>query len=157
MERRYMERRHTGKKVLAIVLLLGVAFWAGMYLGQQPPEEIQKQLQELSQGVVDQTVGLVEADLLVQKKVLQATSGFLNGKSKVLDGNPDEAIAELEETLDYLGEAIKVSPGGDTSDALLDTMTDIGDLRRSLTDGQAISPETWGEAQEKLDALLSQS
>ncbi len=151
-----MERRHTGKKVLAIVLLLGAAFWAGIHIGQQSPEEIQRQFQELSQGVMDQTVGLVEADLLVQKKVLQATSGFLNGKSKVMNGNPDEAIAELEKTLEYLGEAIKVS-GGDTSDALLDTMTNIGDLRRSLTDGQTVSPEIWEEAQEKLEALLSQS
>lgn len=25
-----MERRHTGKKVLAIVLLLGAAFWGGV-------------------------------------------------------------------------------------------------------------------------------
>ena len=152
-----MERRHTGKKVLAIVLLLGAAFWAGFYMGRQPPEEIQKQFQELSQEVMDQTVGLVETDLLVQKKVLQAGSGFLNGKSKVLDGNPDEAIAELEKTLDYLEEAIKISPGGDTSDALLDTMANIGDLRRSLTDGQAVSPDTWEEAQEKLEALLSQT
>ncbi|MCY3727822.1 MAG: hypothetical protein OXF97_02345 [Nitrospira sp.] len=149
-----MERRHTGKKVLAIVLLLGAAFWAGMYLGQQSPEEIQKQFQELSQEVMDQTVGLVEADLLVQKKVLQAAAGFLNGKSKVLDGNPDEAIAELEKTLDYLEEAIKISPGRDTSDALLDTMANIRDLRRSLTDGQAVSPDTWEEAQEKLEGLL---
>ncbi len=150
-----MERRHTGKKVLAIVLLLGVAFGAGFYLGRQPPEEIQKQFQELSQGVVDQTVGLVETDLLVQKKVLQATSGFLNGKSKVLAGNPDEAIAELEKTLDYLGEALRIHSGGDASDALLATMSTIGDLQRSLADGQDVSLDTWEEAQEKLEALLS--
>ena len=152
-----MERRHTGKKVLAIVLLLGAAFWAGMYLGRQPPEEIQKQFQELSQEVVDQTVGLVESDLLVQKKVLQATSGFLSGKSQILNDNTDEAIAELEKTLDYLEEAIKISPGGDTSDALLDTMANIGDLRRSLADGQAVSLDTWEEAQEKLEALLQET
>ncbi len=149
-----MERRHTGKKILAIGLLLGAAFWAGMYLGQQPPEEIHRQFQELSQEVVDQTVGLVDKDLLVQKKVLQAASEFLDGKSKVLDGNPDEAIAELEKTLDYLEEAIKISPGGETSDALLDTMANIGDLRRSLTDGEAVSLDIWEAAQEKLDALL---
>lgn len=149
-----MERRHPGKNVLAIVLLLGVAFGAGFYLGRQPPEEIQKQFQELSQGVVDQTVGLVETDLLVQKKVLQATSGFLDGKSKVLAGNPDEAMAELEKTLDSLGEALKVSSGGDTSDALLETMSTIGDLQRSLADGQDVSLDTWEKAQEKLEALL---
>ncbi len=149
-----MERRHTGKKVLAIILLLGVAFGAGFYLGRQPPEEIQKQFQELSQGVVDQTVGLVETDLLVQKKVLQATSGFLNGKSKVLAGNPDEAIAELEKTLDYLGEALRINSGGDASDMLLATMSTIGDLQRSLADGQDVSLDTWEKAQEKLEALL---
>ena len=142
------------RKFLAILLILGAAFGAGYYVGRQPPEEIQKQLQELSQEVVDQTVGLVEEDLLVQKKFLQAMSGFLDGKAKILAGKPDEAIAELEETLDYLEEAVKMK-GEETSDALLETMSKIGDLRRSLADGQAVSQEALDDAQEKLEALLS--
>ena len=142
------------KKFLAIVLILGAAFGAGYYVGRQPPEEVKKQLQELSQEVVQQTVGLVEGDLLVQKKFLQAMSGFLDGKAKILAGKPDEAIVELEETLDYLEEAVKIK-GEETSDALLETMSKIGDLRRSLADGQAVSQEALDEAQEKLEALLS--
>ncbi len=142
------------KKFLAIVLILGAAFGAGYYVGRQPPEEVKKQLQELSQEVVEQTVGLVEGDLLVQKKFLQAMSGFLDGKAKILAGKPDEAIVELEETLDYLEEAVKMK-GEETSDALLETMSKIGDLRRSLADGQAVSQEALDEAQEKLEALLS--
>ena len=144
------------KKFLAIVLILGAAFGAGYYVGRQPPEEVKKQLQELSQEVVEQTVGLVEGDLLVQKKFLQAMSGFLDGKAKILAGKPDEAIVELEETLDYLEEAVKMK-GEETSDALLETMSKIGDLRRSLADGQAVSQEALEEAQEKLEALLSQA
>lgn len=142
------------RKFLAILLILGAAFGAGYYVGRQPPEEVQKQLQELSQEVVDQTVGLVEEDLLVQKKFLQAMSGFLDGKAKILAGKPDEAVAELEETLDYLEEAVKMK-GEETSDALLETMSKIGDLRRSLADGQAVSQEALDDAQEKLEALLS--
>ena len=149
-----MDRRHTGKKFLAIVVLLGAAFWAGYYVGQQPPEEVKRQLQELSQEVVDQTVGLVEGDLPVQKKVLQAMSGFLSGRAKILDGKPEEAVADLAETLDYLEEAVKMK-GKETPDVLLETMSKIGDLRRSLADGQAVSQEALEEAQEKLEALLS--
>lgn len=141
------------KKFLAIVLIFGAGFWAGYYMGQRPPEEVKKQLQELSQEVVDQTVGLVEGDLLVQKKFLQAMSGFLDGKARILDGKPDEAIAELEKTLDYLGQAVKMK-GVETSDALLEAMSTIGDLRRSLADGQTVSQEALEEAQEKLEALL---
>ncbi len=149
-----MDRPHTMRKFLASVLVLVAAFGAGYYVGRQPPEEVQQQLQEFSQEVVDQTVGLVEGDLLVQKRFLQAMSGFLDGRAKILAGKPDEAIAELDETLDHLEEAVKME-GEETSDALLETISKIGDLRRSLAEGQAVSQEALEEAQEKLEALLS--
>lgn len=156
MEMHAMDKSHTGKKFLAIVVLLGAVFAAGFYMGRQPPEDIKKQFQEISQEVVDQTVGLVEGDLLVQKKVLQAMSEFLSGRAKILAGKPDEAVAELDETLDYLGEAVKMN-GEETSDILLETISRIGDLRRSLVDGQAVSQEALEEVQEKLNALLSET
>ena len=149
-----MERSHAGKKFLAIVVLLGAVFWAGHYVGRQPPEEVKKQLQELSQEVVEQTVGLVEGDLLVQKKVLQATSGFLNGRAKILDGKPEEAVAELEKTLEYLEEAVKMK-GEETAEALRETTSQIRDLRDSLANGQDASQEALEDIQAKLEALLS--
>ena len=78
----------------------------------------------------------------------------MSGKAKILDGKPEKAIGKLEETADYLEEAVKMK-GGETSDALLETMSKIEDLRRSLADGQAVSPETLDEVQSKLEALLS--
>ena len=156
METNPMERSHTGKKFLAIVVLLGAVFAAGFYMGRQPPEDIKKQFQEISQEVVDQTVGLVEGDLLVQKKVVQAMSEFLNGRAKILAGKPEEAIAELDETLDYLGEAVEMK-GEETSAALHETMSKIEDLRDSLANGQATSQEALEEVQEKLNALLSET
>lgn len=147
------ERSHTGKKFLAIVVLLGAVFAAGFYMGRQPPEEIERQFQELSQEVVEQTVGLVEGDLLVQKKVLQAMSGFLNGRANILDGKHKEAVADLEETLEYLEEAVKMK-GEETSDALRETMVKIQELRDSLANDQATSQEALEEIQDKLNALL---
>ncbi len=141
------------KKFLASVLIVGAAFWAGYYVGQQPPEEVRKQLQELSQEVIEQTIGLEEGELLLQKEFLQAKSRFLDGKAKILDGKYDEAITELDETLDHLKQAAKMK-GKETSDALHGAMSKIEDLQRSLADGQAISQEKFEEAQEKLDSLL---
>ena len=83
-------------------------------------------------------------------------SGFLDGKAKILAGKREEAAAELEETLDYLEEAVKMQ-GEETSDVLLETMSNIGDLRRSLADGREVSQEALDEAQAKLEALLSQA
>ena len=147
------------KKLLVIIILLGAAFGAGFYVGRQPPEEVKRHIQELSQEVVDQTVGVVdgvgvvEGDLPVQKKFLQAMSEFLNGKARILDGKPDEAIAELEKTLDSLKQAAKMQ-GVETSDALLGTMSNIEDLQRSLAKGQAVSQAALEKIQEKLEALL---
>ena len=148
-----MEKSHTGKKLLAIVVLLGAVFWAGFYVGRQPPEEVKQQLQEFSQEVVDQTVGLVEGDLLVQKRFLQAMSGFLDGRAKILAGKPDEAIAKLDGTLDYLEETVKMQ-GEDASDAIHETMSKIRDLRDSLADGQEVSQEALEDVQARLEALL---
>jgi len=141
------------KKFLAILLIFGLGFWAGYYVGQRPLEEVQRQLQELSQEVVEQTIGLGNEELLAQNNVLRALSGFVDGKAKILGGKPDEAVAELERTLDYLKEAVKIK-GAETSDALIKTMSKIDDLRQSLADGQAVSQETLEDVQANLEALL---
>ncbi len=142
-------------KFLRIVLILG-AFLAGLYVGRQPPEEIKNQIRELSQGVVEQTVGLVEEDLLVQKKVVQATSGFLNGRAKMLAGKQEEAIADLEKTLEHLEQAVRMK-GSETSDALREAMAKVADLQRAMADGQAVSQEKLEAAQEQLNSLLWQT
>ena len=142
-------------KFLRIVLILG-AFLAGLYVGRQPPEEVKNQIRELSQGVVEQTVGLVEEDLLVQKKVVQATSGFLNGRAKILAGKHEEAIADLGKTLEHLEQAVRMK-GSETSDALREAMAKVADLQRAMADGQAVSQEKLEAAQEQLNSLLWQT
>lgn len=154
METNPMERRnHMGKKFLAMILIFGLGFWAGHYVGQRPLEEVKTQLQDLSQKVVKQTIGMGNEELLAQNNVLRALSGFVNGKAKILDGKSDEALAEMEKTLDYLKEAVRMK-GAESSDALIETMSNIDDLRQSLADGQAVSREALEDVQAKLEGLL---
>ena len=61
------------KKFLVIVLLLGAAFGAGYYVGRQPPEEVKRQIRELSQEVVEQMTGFGEDDL---KNFYKPSQGF---------------------------------------------------------------------------------
>ena len=84
---------------------------------------------------------------------MQAKARFLDSKDKILDGKYDEAIAELDETLDHLKQAAKTK-GTETSDALLGAMSKIADLQRSLANGQNVSREEMDEAQKDLDSLL---
>lgn len=148
-----MGKNQAMKKFLAMILIFGLGFWAGYYVGQRPLEEVKRQLQELSQKVVKQTIGLGNEELLAQNNVLRALTGFVNGKAKILDGKSDEALAEIEKTLDYLKEAVKMK-GAESSDALIETMSNIEDLRRTLADGQAVSQEALEDVQVKLEALL---
>ncbi len=75
------------KKFLAIVLILGAVFLAGYYMGQQPPEEVKKQLRELSQEVIEQTIGPEEEEMVLQEEFM------------------DETVTDLNETLDHLKQA----------------------------------------------------
>ena len=75
------------KKILVIVLILGTVFLAGYYVGRQPPEEVKKQLRELSQEVIEQTIGPEAEEMLPQEEFF------------------DETVTDLNETLDHLKQA----------------------------------------------------
>ena len=142
------------RKFLRIVLVLAGVFCAGYYVGQQPPEEVKRQLQTMSDEVVDRAHDLSEGELFLQKELLDAKSRFLDGKAEILEGKYDEAVARLEETLHHLQTAIK-RKGKETSRTLLAAaMAKIQDLQRSLADGRDVSREEIDNAQKGLDSLL---
>lgn len=144
------------KKFLGMVFVLGAVFWAGYYVGQQPPGAVKRQLQTMSNEVMERAHDLREGDLSLQKEFLDAKSRFLDGKAEILEGKYEKAVAELEKTLHHLKTAIKLK-GKETSRALLDAaMSKIAALQRSLADGRDVSREEVDDAQKDLDSLLGQ-
>ena len=143
-------------KFVGILLLFGGIFWAGYYVGQQPPEEVKRTLRTMSEGVVERTFGLEDGRLDLKREFLEAKSRFLDSKSEILDGKYGEAAEELGEALKHLKNAVGIQ-GKKTSQAVIDgLMSKLNDIKQSLASGQEVSQDKMDEAQEELDALISE-
>lgn len=142
-------------KFLGMLLLLGGIFWAGFYVGQQPPEDVKRTLRTMSEDVVEKTLGLKEGQLNLKQEFLEAKSRFLEGKAEILDGEYGEAAEELEEALSHLKNAMGIQ-GKKTSQVVIDGLVSkLNDIKESLASGQEVSQEKINEAQKELDALIS--
>ncbi len=142
-------------KFLGILLLFGGIFWAGYYVGQQPPEDVKRTLRTMSEGVVERTSGLGDGSLDLKREFLEAKSRFLDSKSEILDGEYGEAAEELGEALKHLKNAVGIQ-GKKTSQVVIDgLMSKLNDIKQSLASGQDVAQDKIDEAQEELDALIS--
>jgi predicted enzyme involved in methoxymalonyl-ACP biosynthesis len=142
-------------KFIGIVLLLGGIFWAGYYIGQQPPEDVKRTIRTLSENVVDQTVGLEEGRLDLKQEFLEAKSRLLDGKAEILDGEYGEAAKALGKALAHVKNAVE-KQGKETSRVVIDGLvTKLNDIKQSLASGQNVSQEKIDEAQKDLDSLIS--
>jgi len=142
-------------KFVGILLLLGGIFWAGFYVGQQPPEEVKRTLRTMSEDVMERTLGLKEGRLNLKEEYLEAKSRLLEGKAEILDGKYGEAVDELEEALGHLKNAVGIQ-GKKTSQVVIDGLVaKLNDIKESLADGQEVSQEKINEAQKELDSLIS--
>ncbi len=142
-------------KFVGILLLLGGIFWAGFYVGQQPPEDVKRTLRSMSEEVVERTLGLKEGQLHLKEEFLEAKSRFLESKAEILDGEYGEAVDELEEALGHLKNAVGIQ-GKKTSQVVLDGLvTKLNDIKQSLAEGQEVSQGKLNEAQKELDAHSS--
>ena len=142
-------------KFVGILLILGGIFWAGYYVGQQPPDEVKRTLRTMSEEVVERTLGLEDGRLDLKREFLEAKSRLLDGKSEILDGEYGEAAEELGEALEHLKNAVGIQ-GKKTSQVVLEGLVSkLNDIKQSLASGQEVSQEKIDEAQQELDALIS--
>jgi tetratricopeptide (TPR) repeat protein len=140
------------KLVLQIVILGGV-FWAGHYVGQQPPGEVQHQLKTLSNDVMQKTLGVTQEELFQQHEFLEGKARILDSKSALLQGNYREAAQKLEEALFYIKKAVQRDP--EMGEQLAQEWEEkIEELKQSLEAGKEVSQETLDYAQAEVDRLL---
>ena len=142
-------------KFFGILVLLGGIFWAGYYIGQQPPEDVKQTLRTMSEDVVGRTLGFEEGELNLKQEFLKAKSRLLDGKAEILDGEYGDAAKELGVAVDHLKNAVSIH-SKKTSQVVIDgLMAKLQDIKQSLASGQTVSQEKIDEAQKELDELIS--
>ena len=135
------------KKIIRIVLVIGVVFGAGYYF-----DELKQAFQTMSPEDVAERAREGKQD--IRKEFLEAKSRFLNGKAEILDGEYEKARTELKQTLRHLQKTMTMRGTKASQELLPGVMDNITHIRQSLADGRKVAGDTLQEAQEKLDALL---
>ena len=83
-----------------MLLLLGGIFWAGYYVGQQPPEEVKNSLRTMSENVVEQALSFKTSQVIVEgliDKLQDIKQSLASGKNV-----SQEKIEEVQKELDGL-------------------------------------------------------
>ena len=87
-------------KFLGILLLLGGVFWAGYYVGQQPPEEVKNSLRTMSENVVERALSFKTSQAVLDgliAKLEDMKQSLASGKNV-----SQEKIEEMQKELDGL-------------------------------------------------------
>ena len=142
-------------KVFGLTILLGSIFWAGYYVGQQPPGEVKHKLRTMSEDMVERALGLDESRLLLQREYLEAKARVVQCKANLIDGQYDQAANEMGLALVHLKKAV-TTEGETTSSAITDQLlTKVEDMKDRLASGQVIPRQTIDEVQTSLDNLMA--
>ena len=87
-------------KFLGMLLLLGGIFWAGYYVGQQPPEKVKNSLRTMSENVVEQALKFKTSQVVIKElitKLQDIKQSLASGKNV-----SQEKIEEMQKELDGL-------------------------------------------------------
>jgi hypothetical protein len=148
-------------KFLTVLLLLVGAFGAGYYVGQRPVStlkqsvsNLQQSLKEVSQNVMDTTLG-IERDLRRRQGLVEAKSRFLQTKLQVIDRNHSEAAKEIAGVIEAIEATTKGAKVDDTTAALRNLIDSLRDVQLELTTGKQVSFKKMDELQQRLDQQLN--
>ena len=123
-------------KFLGFLMVVGLAFGLGVYVGRQGPENVLHKAKQLGAEVVAKT-GSVERSLAVRMGIVNAKERLVQAKSELLDKNYGNAVAGLDEAAKALATA-KTSGEEELSgklDKVLEKMTAVKSEAQALKPG----------------------
>ncbi len=139
-------------KMIRWFILLGVVFGAGYYTGQQP-DVVKQTLRNLSGEVLESTIGLDQTAKL-QRKMLEAKEGFLEGRAYLLDQDFEGASGEFERALHHLDEAVALDPQGPLAKKIETVKQKVREAQASLAQGRNLPPHVLEDLRQELKAVL---
>ena len=134
-------------KFLGFLLVLGLAFGLGVYVGQKGPENVLHKARQLGADVVAKTSS-VERSLAVRTGIVNAKERLVQAKSELLDKNYGKAVSGLEEASQSITKA-REAAGDDLRGSLEKTLEKVSAVK---AEAQALKPAL----QTKVDDLVKE-
>ena len=134
-------------KFLGFLMVVGLAFGLGVYVGRQGPENVLHKAKQLGAEFVAKTT-TVERNLTFRMSLVNAKERLVQAKSDLLDKNYGKASTGLDEAVQALAKA-KDSAGDDLRGNLEKTLEKVSAVK---TDAQALKPGL----QTKVDELVKE-
>lgn len=139
-------------KIIRWFILLCVVFGAGWYTGQQP-DVVKQTLRNLSGEVLESTIGL-DQTVKLQRQMLEAKEGFVEGRAYLLDHNFEGASGEFERALYHLDEAVALDPEGPLATKIETLKEKVREAQASLAQGRNLPPRVLEDLRQELQAVL---
>ncbi len=139
-------------KIIRWCILLSVVFGAGYYTGQQP-DVVKQTLRNLSGEVLENTIGLDQTAKL-QRQMLGAKEGLLEGQVYLLGHDFQGASGEFERALRHLDEAVALDPKGPTARKIEILKKKFREAQARLAQGDGLPPYVLDELHQELQDIL---
>ncbi|MDH5429701.1 MAG: hypothetical protein OEY57_16180 [Nitrospirota bacterium] len=141
-------------KLIRWSIVFSLIFGAGFYTGQQP-DVVKQALRNLSGEVLDKTIGL-DQTVKLQRQMLGAKEGLVEGRAYLLDHNFSGASEEFERTLQHLDEAVALDPQGPLAQKIEGVKRKVREAQTSLAQGRNLPPHLLEDLRQELQAVLPQ-
>ncbi|MDH3504040.1 MAG: hypothetical protein OEZ41_01695 [Nitrospirota bacterium] len=139
-------------KILRMLILLGIVFGLGYYTGQKP-DVVKQRLRDLSGQVLENTIGY-DQDTNLQRQMLAAKDGFLEGRAYLLDHHFEEASGEFERALHHLDQAVELDPQGPLAQKIQIVKQKVREAQQSLAQGHNLPPHVLDELRQELQSVM---
>ncbi len=139
-------------KILRMLILLGIVFGLGYYTGQKP-DVVKQGLRDLSGQVLENTIGYDQKTSL-QRQMLAAKEGFLDGRAYLLENHFEEASGEFDRTLRHLDQAVQLDPQGPLAQKIQTVKQKVREAQKSLAQGRSLPPHVLDDLRQELQAVM---
>ena len=140
-------------KIIRFVIVVGLIFWLGYYTGQKP-EEVKQTLREWSGVVLEKTIG-VDQQARLERQILHANEGLIEGKAFLLDHRFVEASEEFERTLHHLDQATALDPKSPVGQKVQVVKEKVRAAKQSLAEGRTLPPHVLEDLRQELQSILN--
>jgi hypothetical protein len=139
-------------KILRMLILLGIVFGLGYYTGQKP-DVVKQRLRDLSGQVLENTIGYDQRTNL-QRQLLAAKEGFLEGRAYMQENHFTEAAGEFERALGHLDQAVEIDPEGPLAQKIQTVKEKFREAQQRLAEGGRLSPHLLNELRQELQSVM---